>query len=98
MKISGLNSSGCILSNMAKTHLEKGWFDGACIKGKDNNFIIFFTGKDADWEGKPLMLSSSRNPFGPRVFKSIDGAAAELGRIGIQKINLVIADITNNIS
>lgn len=97
MKISGLNSSGCILSNMAKTHLEKGWFDGACIKGKDNNFIIFFTGKDADRDGKPLMLSSSRNPFEPRVL-SIDGAAAELGRIGIQKINLVIADITNNIS
>ena len=97
MKISGLNNGGCILSSMAKTHLEKGWFDGACIKGKDSNFIIFFTGKDADWDGKPLMLSSSRNPFEPRIFKSIDGAAAELSRIGIQKINLVIADITNEV-
>lgn len=95
MKISGLNSSGCILSSMAKTHLEKGWFDGACIKGKDNNFIIFFTGKDADWDRKSLILSSSRNPFEPRIFKSIDGAASELSRIGIQEINLVIADITN---
>ncbi|MFZ7793083.1 hypothetical protein [Acinetobacter lwoffii] len=97
MKISGLNNSGCILSSMAKIHLEKGWFDGACIKGKDNNFIIFFTGKDADWDGKPLILSSSRNPFEPRIFKSIDGAAAELSRIGIQEINLVITDITNKI-
>ena len=97
MKISGLNNSGCILSSMAKIHLEKGWFDGACIKGKDNNFIIFFTGKDADWDGKPLIRSSSRNPFVPRIFKSIDGAAAELSRIGIQEINLVITDITNKI-
>lgn len=97
MKISGLNSSGCILSSMAKVRLEKGWFDGACIEGKDNNFIIFFTGKDADWDGKPLMLSSSRNPFEPRVFKSIDGAAAELSRIGIQKINLIMTDTANKI-
>ena len=97
MKISGLNNSGCILSNMAKTRFEKGWFDGACIKGKDNNFVIFFTGNDATWDGKPLVLSSSRNPFEPRIFKSIDGAASELSRIGIQEIDLVIKDITNGI-
>lgn len=92
MKISGMNGGNYILSNMAKSRLEQGWFDGAYIKGKDNNFIVYFKGKDAEWKGDQLALSSSRNPYEPRVFKSIDGAVAELNRIGIMRLEVIIID------
>ncbi|EJK90565.1 hypothetical protein UUU_25860 [Klebsiella pneumoniae subsp. pneumoniae DSM 30104 = JCM 1662 = NBRC 14940] len=40
------------------------------------------------WEGKPLVLCSSRQPYEARLFKSIDGAVAELMRIGLSEASI----------
>lgn len=89
MKFSGFNGGNCILSNIAKLRVEKGWIDGAVITTENGLSTISFKGNNADWNGMPLMLSSSRAPEEPRIFKSIDGAVSELSRIGILKIEVV---------
>lgn len=96
MKISGFNGGNGIISVNAKLRLEKGWFDGACITGTDKQFVVSFTGKDADWKGQPLFLCSSRNPHEPRIFRSIDGAVSELARIGISNVR-VISEATDSV-
>lgn len=93
MGISGINGSNCILSSMAKCRVEKGWLNSACIKGIDSGYVVHFLGSCAEWKGKPLVLSNTRNPYEPRIFKSIDGAASELSRIGITKIELIMNPI-----
>lgn len=50
----------------------------------------------SEWEGKPLVLSSSRQPYEARVFKSIDGAAAELLRIGLSEASIKNTTKSNN--
>lgn len=92
MRISGTNGGNCILATMAKGMLKKGWYDGAYIKGSDNSYVIYFTGEQAEWNGNPLVLSSTRNPYEPRIFKSIDGAVSELLRLGIKTILVKIDD------
>ena len=61
-------------------------------KTSKGTFYHYFKGKDAEWKGDQLALSSSRNPYEPRVFKSIDGAVAELNRIGIMRLEVIIID------
>lgn len=92
MQISGFNGGNGILAVNAKLRVEKGWFDGACIKGKNKQFVVLFTGKDADWKGEPLFLCSTRSPHEPRIFKSIDGAVSELERIGINNVQVIVSE------
>lgn len=90
MKVSGFNGGNCILSNIAKLRVEKGWIDGALITTENGLSTISFKGNHADWNGIPLILSSSRVPEEPRIFKSIDGAISELSRIGIFKVEVMV--------
>lgn len=92
MKISGINGGNSILCSMAKSRFEQGWLEEAYITGRDNQFIICFSGEGVKWNGLPLVLSSTRNPYEPRVFKSIDGAMSELLRIGFKTVEIRITD------
>lgn len=68
--ISGLNGGNFILSSMAKERVKSGLLDRATIEGSKGEYTVIFDG--SEWEGKPLVLSSSRQPYEARVFKSID--------------------------
>lgn len=84
--ISGLNGGNFILSSMAKERVKSGLLDRATIEGSKGEYTVIFDG--SEWEGKPLVLCSSRQPYEARVFKSIDGAAAELLRIGLSEASV----------
>ncbi|KXS05411.1 hypothetical protein AUC58_19280, partial [Acinetobacter baumannii] len=64
---------------MAKERVRSGLLDRATIQGSKGGYTVIFDG--SVWEGKPLVLCSSRQPYEARLFKSIDGAVAELMRI-----------------
>lgn len=84
--ISGLDGGIFILSSMAKERVKSGLLDRATIEGSKGEYTVIFDG--SEWEGKPLVLCSSRQPYEARVFKSIDGAAAELLRIGLSEASI----------
>ncbi|WP_318429122.1 hypothetical protein [Photobacterium leiognathi] len=80
--ISGINSTNCIISSMAKSRLEAGMISTAKVRGFKGCYRVIFDGKQAEWNGEKLMLSSTRDQLRPKTFKSIDGAMSELKRIG----------------
>ncbi|EBL5805279.1 hypothetical protein EDK57_20395 [Salmonella enterica] len=84
--MSGLDGGNFILSSMAKERVKSGILDRATIEGSKGGYTVIFDG--SEWEGKPLVLCSSRQPYKARVFKSIDGAAAELLRIGLSDASI----------
>jgi len=84
--MSGLDGGNFILSSMAKERVRSGLLDRATIQGSKGEYTVIFDG--LKWEGKPLVLCSSRQPYEARVFKSIDGAAAELLRIGLNEASI----------
>ena len=86
--ISGINGGNCILSSMAKERVTSGILDRAQIVGFKGEYTVIFDGKE--WKGEPLVLSSSRQPYEARVFKSLDGAIAELQRIGLTEASIKI--------
>jgi hypothetical protein len=88
--ISGINGGQCILSSMAKARVKEGIIDQAIILGKKGGYIVVFDG--VEWNGEPLVLSSSRQPYEARVFKSLDGALAELLRTGLAEASIKITD------
>ncbi|MGJ0629209.1 hypothetical protein [Xenorhabdus bovienii] len=92
--ISGLNGGNFVLSSMAKERVKSGLLDRATIEGSKGEYTVIFDG--SEWEGKPLVLSSSRQPYEARVFKSIDGAAAELLRIGLSEASIKNTTKSNN--
>ncbi|WP_213928865.1 hypothetical protein [Serratia marcescens] len=84
--MSGLDGGNFILSSMAKERVRSGLLDRATIQGSKGEYTVIFDG--SEWEGKPLVLSSSRQPYQARLFKSIDGAVAELMRIGLSEASI----------
>jgi hypothetical protein len=90
--ISGIDGGNCILSSMAKTRVESNMIDGAEVVGTKGSYIVTFKGDSAEWKGKSVVLSSSRQPYEPRIFKSLDGAIAELTRIGIKEASVKITE------
>lgn len=88
--ISGIDGSNCILESMAKIRVECKMIDKAKIVGTKNRYVVKFYGKNSEWNGKQLVLCSSRNPYEPRVFKSLDGAVSQLSRIGLDKLKISI--------
>ena len=92
----GIDGGNCILSSMAKTRVESNMIDGAEVVGAKGSYIVTFKGNAAEWEGKSIVLSSSRQPYEPRVFKSLDGAIAELSRIGLSEASVKITGENNN--
>lgn len=91
--ISGINGGNCILSSMAKARVKEGIIDKAQIVGKKGEYKVVFDG--SEWNGEPFVLSSSRQPYEARIFKSLDGALAELLRIGITEASIKIIDNTD---
>lgn len=79
-----INSENYILSSMAKDKVRKGSVDSARIRGSKGRYTISFTNSHS--HDQSLTLSSSRQPYEPRVFKSVDGAIAELQRIGLTEV------------
>jgi hypothetical protein len=55
---------------------------------------VVFNG--SNWNGEPLVLSSSRQPYEARIFKSLDGAIAELLRIGLTEASIKITNKSDN--
>lgn len=84
--ISGPDGGNFILSSMAKERVKSGILDRAVIEGSKGGYTVILDG--SEWEGKSLFLSSSRQPYEARVFKSIDGAVAELMRIGLSEASI----------
>ncbi|WP_440874824.1 hypothetical protein [Thalassotalea sp. PLHSN55] len=90
--MSGIDGGNCILSSMAKTRVESNMIDGAEVVGTKGSYIVTFKGNAAEWEDKSIVLSSSRQPYEPRIFKSLDGAIAELTRIGLNEASVKIIE------
>lgn len=90
IKISGINGSKNILSSSAKIRTDSGMISHATLKTVDGGYILEFelNGEPLEWNGEKLVLCSARNPYEPRVFKSIDGAVSEAQRIGVKGVRL----------
>jgi hypothetical protein len=81
--ISGLNGTNCITTAIARTRVESNIITSALIIGTKNDFKVCFDNDAAQWNGQNLYLSRSRQPFEPRIFKTIDGAMSEIIRVGL---------------
>lgn len=90
MSISGINGTQNILSSMAKIRVEQGIITTAKIIGDKGRYEIHFTNPEAQWNDQNLTLSSTRDPYEPKQFKSLDGAIADLKRIGLMNAEVVI--------
>lgn len=88
--ISGINGSNCILESMAKIRIEKKMIDKAKVVGVKGNYIVEFYGPASTWQGRQMVLCSSRNPYEPRQFKSLDGAVSQLSKIGLGNLSVVL--------
>ena len=87
-KFSGINGTNNIMSSQAKVRVQAGMIDTAVITRVDEGYVIKFEGDNSDWKGECMILSSARDPYVPRLFKSIDGAVSEAERIGVKGITL----------
>ena len=84
MAFSGINGGNCIMSSTAKLRVEAGIIAGAEILKHEKTYRVQFIGKGAKWDGKNLVLSSARQPYDARIFKSIDGAMSAIEKIGLK--------------
>lgn len=91
--ISGMNAGNYILSSMVKERVKSRVIKHAQILGNRSAYKVVFDG--SEWNGEPLVLSSSRQPYEPRIFKSLDGALAELLRIGLTEASIKITEKTD---
>ncbi|HCM4287814.1 TPA: hypothetical protein N3J59_005253 [Klebsiella quasipneumoniae] len=87
-KISGINGTNNIMFSQAKERAQAGMINTAVILRVDGGYVIKFEGDNSDWKGESMILSSARDPYVPRLFKSIDGAVSEAERIGVKGIAL----------
>ena len=88
--ISGINGGNCILESMAKIRVESKMIDKAKIIGSKGEYIVEFYGPGAEWNGRPIVLCSARDPSKPRHFKSLDGAVSQLSRIGLDQLSVTV--------
>lgn len=88
--ISGIDGGICILESTARLRLEKKMISKARIIGEKGNYVVEFHGSCAEWNDQNMVLCSSRNPYEPRVFKSLDGAISQLFRIGLTKPSIIV--------
>lgn len=86
--MSEANGRNYILSSMAKEKVKSGTLDQVRIVGFKGEYTVAFDGIERN--GGPLVLSSSRQPYEARIFKSLDGAIAELLRIGFTEASIKI--------
>lgn len=88
--ISGINGGNCILSSMAKIRIEKKMIHKAKIAGKEEGYVVEFYGSRTETDEDPVLLCSARNPYEPRLFKSLDGAVSELNRMGLMRLSIEV--------
>ena len=86
MTFSGVNRSNCIPIGMAKVRVKSGLFTHAEVFGSKGEYRIKFVNPESIWNGESLVLSSTRAMHEPKIFKSLDGAVADLKRLGIEEI------------
>lgn len=79
---------------MAKERVKSGILDQAQVVGSKGEYTVVFNGME--WNGEPFVLSSSRQPYEARIFKSLDGAIAELLRIGLTEASIKITAKSDN--
>jgi len=91
--ISGLSKTNCITTGIARNRVEINIITSALIIGTKSKFKVCFDNDSAQWDGQSLFLSSSRQPFEPRVFKTIDGAMSEVIRVGL---NTAVVEVEIN--
>ncbi len=77
------------MSSIARLRLEAGMIEGAEIVKIEDTYRVQFIGKGARWKGENLVLSSARQPYEARAFKSIDGAMSAIEKIGLQTATIV---------
>lgn len=92
MAFSGINGSNNVLISSVKLRVEKGLITEATIVGEKGNYSVYFTNLEALWKGEPVVLSSARNPYEPKVFKSLDGAIADVERAGLKRKDVLLRD------
>lgn len=83
MALSGINGGNCIMSSIAKNRIKAGIIEGAEIIKSGETYRVQFTGEGAIWHGENLVLSSARQPYEAREFKSIDGAMSAIESVGL---------------
>ena len=92
MAFSGINGSNNVLMSSVKLRVEKGMITEATIVGEKGNYCVYFTNPEALWKGNPVVLSSARNPYEPKVFKSIDSAISDIERTGLKRKDVLLRD------
>ena len=91
--ISGTNS-GCILSPVVKARVKSCILDQVQVVGcKGEDTVVFY---GLEWKGEPLVQSSSKKPYEACIFKSLDGAIAELLRVGLTDASIKITTKSDN--
>jgi len=88
--ISGLNGSNCILTGIAKIRVKNKMIERAEIVGTKGDYVVEFYGKCAEWNGKPVVLCSQRDPCKPKRFRSLDGAVSQISEIGLDRLSIII--------
>ncbi|RRO11169.1 hypothetical protein DMB85_004910 [Pectobacterium aquaticum] len=81
---------------MAKKQVKSGILYEVRVVGFKGEYAVVFD--SMEFKRESLVLSSSRQPFEARIFKSLDGAIAELQRIGLTEASIEIinkSEITN---
>lgn len=76
------------MSGMVEARIEKNLIVSASIEGTKGDYRVKFQGIGAEWNGENLYLSSVRNPYEPRVFKSLDGAVSQLQKLGLSRVDI----------
>ena len=89
--ISGINGSNCILESMAKIRVAEKMISRAMIVGSKGGYLVQLYGSSAEWNGEPIVLCSARDPYKPRIFKSLDGAVSQLSGIGLSEISIMVS-------
>jgi hypothetical protein len=83
MNISGISGEHGVLSSVAKVRVEEKMFDGCILQREDNGWMLFFLGKNAEWKGERLFLTSTRSMLEPKFFKTLDAAYNAALKLGL---------------
>jgi hypothetical protein len=83
MSISGVCGEHGVISSVAKIRVEKKMFDGCVLQKEEMGWMVFFLGRNAEWKGESLFLTSTRSMLVPKVFKTLDAAYNAALKLGL---------------
>jgi hypothetical protein len=90
MSISGVSGEHGVLSSVAKLRIEKRMFDGCILQKETSGWKILFLGKNAEWKGELLFLTSTRSMLEPKVFKTLDAAYNAALKLGLNDSSIQV--------